>query len=89
MAPKYPEGTKVKITIPRNRGLASSELIKYDGQVGVVVGIKTVIAYSVAKKGETNGPLYGFPSSICIYSVALEGGLTLGNLDEYLLELIS
>ena len=90
MQPRYVDGTKVRVKARDAAGrLVYRELESYEDMSGVVVSSQAVVAYFLRPITITERPQADLPTTLYMYTVKLEEGITLSNLTEYCLEEIS
>ncbi|MFH1031823.1 MAG: hypothetical protein V1767_04605 [Chloroflexota bacterium] len=86
VTPKFSDGTKVRIKTKDTRGqLVYREFERYENQSGVILNSKSVVAYYLRPSTES---IIDRVTTLRMYSVKLEEGITIHNLTEYLLEQI-
>lgn len=90
MQPRYSDGMKVRVRARDAGGrLVYRELESYEDMSGVVLSSKAVVGYILRPITITERPQADLPTTLYMYTVKLEEGITLSNLTEYCLEEIS
>jgi hypothetical protein len=86
MPPRYPNGTKVRIIARRTEGqVIVREFSKYENQSGVVVNSKAVVGFILPSTAAVKRQATG-TTTLYMYTIKLEEGITLEDLTEYILE---
>lgn len=87
MQPRFGHGTKIRIkTRSAVDQVLYRDLIRYENQSGVVLSSKAVIGYFARPIGTLEHSQTERPTTLHVYTVKLEQGVTLDDLVEYYLE---
>lgn len=85
--PKFSDGTKVRIkTKDTRRQFVYREFERYENRAGVVLNSKSVVAYYLRPSTDVEKSNVERATTLRMYSVKLEEGITIHNLTEYYLE---
>ena len=85
--PKFSDGTKVRIkTKDARRQFVYRDFERYENRAGVVLNSKSVVAYYLGSLPDLEKSAIDRATTLRVYSVKLEEGITVHNLTEYYLE---